>query len=90
MRTILTSLFMILATKAYAQEARNAMRECFSEVENIMVAIYKFRLAWSTTFDERLDGREVAELIFDVGTNNAVAFVFSQINQSEDFHVEKM
>ena len=81
---------MILTTKAYAQESRDAMRECFSEVENIMVAIDKFRLAWSTAFDERLDGREVAELIFDVGTNNAVAFAFSKISQSKDFDVEKL
>ena len=81
---------MILATKAYAQESRDAMRECFSEVENIMVAIDKFRSAWSTAFDERLDGQEVAELIFDIGTNNALAFVFSEISQSNDFDVEKL
>ena len=90
MRTILTALFMILATQTVAQQSRDAMRECFSEVENIIVAIDKFREAWSSAFDERLDGREVAALIFDIGTNGALELVFSKINETKNFNAETM
>ena len=90
MRTLLTALFMTLATHTVAEQSRDAMRECFSEVENIMVAVDKFRAAWSSVFDERLDGQEVAELIFDIGTNSALKLVFSQINETNNFNVETL
>ena len=90
MRTILTALFMILATQTVAQQSRDAMRECFSEVENIIVAIDKFREAWSSAFDESLDGPEVAALIFDIGPNGALELVFSKINEIKNFNAETM
>ena len=90
MRTLLTALFVTLATQTVAEQSRDAMRECFSEVENIMVAVDKFRAAWSSVFDERLDGQEVAELIFDIGTNSALKRVFSQINETNNYNVETL
>ena len=90
MRNLLTVLFMFLASHAVAEESRDAMRECFSEVENVIIMVDKLRQGFEVAFDERLDGDDVAETLFDLSTNQFLETVFSKIHQGAEITIESL
>ena len=83
MRTLLTALFMIFATQAVAQQSRDAMRECFSEVENVIIMLEKLREVL-VAVDERLYGDELASMFFDFGTSRHLETVFNKIKNDDE------
>jgi GH24 family phage-related lysozyme (muramidase) len=90
LRTLLTALFMTLATHTVAEQSRDAMRECFSEVENVIVMVDKLRQGFEVAFDERLSGDDLAAMFFDVGTNSYLETVFDKINNGDGAEIESL
>lgn len=90
MRTILAALFITLATHTVAEQSRDAMRECFSEVENVIVMVDKLRQGFEVAFDERLSGDDLAAMFFDFGTNSYLETVFDKINNGDGAEIESL
>ncbi len=66
------------------------MRECFSEVENVIIMLDKFREALETAFDERLYGNDLAAMLFDFGTNDYLETVFDKIHNGDEVAIERL
>ena len=81
---------MFLASHAVAQQSRDAMRECFSEVENVMIMVDKLRQGFEVAFDERLSGDDLAAMFFDFGTNSYLKTVFDKINNGDGAEIESL
>ena len=80
MRTFLTALFMTLSTQVYAEQSRSAMRECFTEVENVIVMVDKLRESFEVAFNESLYGDQVASMFFDFRTSGHLEKVFKEVD----------
>lgn len=81
---------MALATQAVAEQSRDAMRECFSEVENVMIMVDKLRQGFEVAFDERLSGDDLATMFFDFGTNSYLETVFDKINNGDGAEIKSL